>query len=108
MLEAVYSILAFVIMILALIYLLLITVFTVKKSYNEVASIKAQLVFTTVLFILIVFKIPIAVILAKSLGMDVFCAVLWAICTLLHVIRFKEEKEKNLKEKKPEVEKYFL
>ncbi len=108
MLEAVYSILAFVIMILALIYLLLITVFTVKKSYNEVASIKAQLVFTTVLFILIVFKIPIAVILAKLVVLDIICAVLWAICTLLHVIRFKEEKEKNLKEKKPEVEKYFL
>ena len=108
MLEAVYSILAFIIMILALIYLLLITVFTVKKSYNEVASIKAQLVFTTVLFILIVFKIPIAVILAKLVVLDIICAVLWAICTLLHVIRFKEEKEKNLKEKKSEAEKYFL
>ena len=108
MLEAGYSILAFIIMILALIYLLLITVFTVKKSYNEVASIKAQLVFTTVLFILIVFKIPIAVILAKLVVLDIICAVLWAICTLLHVIRFKEEKEKNLKEKKSEAEKYFL
>lgn len=108
MLEAIYSSLALVIVILALIFLILITVFCGKKSYNDVASIKVQIVFTSILCTLLVFKIIIAVLLAKSLGMDILGAAIWAINTVLGIIRLKDEKGKALKDEKSEDEIEYL
>ncbi len=108
MLEAIYSSLALVIVILALIFLILITVFCGKKSYNDVASIKVQIVFEAILFTLFVFKIIIAVLVAKSLGMDIFCAVLWAINIVLDIIRLKDKKGKDLKDENFEDEIEYL
>lgn len=108
MLETIYSILALAIVIIALIFLILITVDWSKKSYSNIRNIKIQISFSSILCILLIFKIVIALILAKSLGIDILCAIIWAICTVTHVLRLKDAKGETIKDKKSEDEIDYL
>lgn len=85
MLSIIYTSLKLAIVVLALIYLIFITVLMIKDLYNDVACIKARIVFTSILFALFIFKMIPALILGISIGNDILCSVLWAICTILNV-----------------------
>lgn len=83
MLNIIYASLGLAILILAVIYLILITVLMIKKKYSNVASIKVRVVFTSILCALFIIKIIPAIMLGKSIVSEIFCAILWAICTVL-------------------------
>ncbi len=83
MLNIIYASLGLAILILAVIYLILITVLMIKKKYSNVASIKVRIVFTSILCALFIIKIIPAIMLGKSIVSEIFCAILWAICTVL-------------------------
>lgn len=83
MLNIIYASLGLAILILAVIYLILITVLMIKKKYSNVASIKVRIVFTSILCALFIIKIIPAIMLGKSILSEIFCAILWAICTVL-------------------------
>lgn len=93
--EIIYASVGLAILILAVVYLVLITVLMIKKKYSNVASIKVRLVFTSILFALFIIKIIPAVVLGKSIGSDIFCAVLWAICTVIGYLSLKDAKNKT-------------
>lgn len=92
MLDIIYNGLGVAIVVLAVIYLILITVLMVKHAYDNVASIKVRIVFTSTLFALFIFKMIPAVMLGKSIGSEIFCAILWAICTALGILCLKGAK----------------
>lgn len=92
MLDIIYNGLGVAIVVLAVIYLILITVLMVKHAYDNVASIKVRIVFTSILFALFIFKMIPAVMLGKSIGNEIFCAILWAICTVLGILCLKGAK----------------
>ncbi len=83
MLNIIYASLGLAILILAVIYLILLTVLMIKKKYSNVASIKVRIVFTSILCALFIIKIIPAIMLGKSIVSEIFCAILWAICTVL-------------------------
>ena len=83
MLNIIYASLGLAILILAVIYLILITGLMIKKKYSNVASIKVRIVFTSILCALFIIKIIPAIMLGKSIVSEIFCAILWAICTVL-------------------------
>ena len=83
MLNIIYASLGLAILILAVIYLILITVLMIKKKYSNVASIKVRIVFTSILCALFIIKIIPAIMLGQSIVSEIFCAILWAICTVL-------------------------
>lgn len=96
MLEIIYASLALAILILAVVYLIFSTVLMSKKKYLNVASIKVRLVFTSILFALFIIKIILAIVLGKSIGNDTFCAILWAICTVIGYLSLKDAKNKTV------------
>lgn len=93
--EIIYASVELAILILAVVYLVLITVLMIKKKYCNVASIKVRIVFTSILSALFIIKIIPAVVLGKSIGSDIFCAVLWAICTVICYFSLKDAKNKT-------------
>lgn len=94
--EIIYASVGLAILILAVVYLVFITVLMIKKKYSNVASIKVRIVFTSILFALFIIKIIPAIVLGKSIGNDIFCAILWAICTVTGYLSLKDEKNKTV------------
>lgn len=94
--EIIYASVGLAILILAVVYLVLITVLMIKKKYSNVASIKVRIVFTSILFALFIIKIIPAIVLGKSIVNDIFCAVLWAICTVIGYLSLKDAKNKTV------------
>ena len=108
MLETIYSSLELVILILVIIYIILISVLFAKKSYNDIASVKVQIVFLLIGCALWIFKVIICVIAAKSIEIDILGAVVWGMLAVTHAIRLKDAKGKVLKDKKSEDEIDYL
>jgi len=108
MLETIYSSLELVILILSIIYIIFISVLFAKKSYNDIASVKVQIVFLLIGCALWIFKVIICVIVAKSMGIDILGAVVWGMLTVTHVMRLKDAKGKVLEDKKSKDEIEYL
>ena len=96
MLYIIYTVLNVSTLLLTIIYLVFLTVIMIRKSNNRIANIKVQILFTLILFVLkIVMMIP-AVMLGKSIGYEIFCAVLWGLCIILGFLTLKRVKKNTL------------
>lgn len=96
MLNIIYTSLGLAIVILAVIYLILITVLLINKKYSNVASIKIRIVLTSILCALFIIKIIPAIMLGKSIVSEIFCAILWTICTLLGFWSLRDAQNKAM------------
>lgn len=107
MLGIIYGSLRLAIVDLSLIYLIFLTVLMIKDIYTNVACIKVQIVFTSILFALFIFKMIPALILGISIGYDILCAVLWVIFTVLNVLCLKDAKRDTLNSTSTDMESIY-
>ena len=90
MLNIIYTSLQLAIIILAVIYLILIIVLMIKKSYNNVASIKVRIVLSSIQCALCIINIILAIMLGKSIVIQIVCAILWAIYMITGFLSLKD------------------
>ncbi len=96
MLDIIYTSLGLAVIVLAVVYLVFITVIMIKKEYSTVPNIKVRNVMTSILCILFIFQIILSVMLTKSaftIGSNIFCALIWAFNTILGYVSLKMEED---------------
>lgn len=91
--EIIYSISELAILFFAVVYLMFAIITIIKKTYNDnINVIETRIAFTSVLLALFIIKMITALILGKSIVSELFCAILWAICTAIGCINLKDAK----------------
>ena len=83
--EIIYIISGLAILFLEVFYLMFFAIITIiKKTYNDnINVIKTIIAFTSVMSALCIIKMITALILGRSIVGELFCAILWVICTAM-------------------------
>lgn len=84
MLDSIYSALELTFLILAVIYLVFITVSIVKEKSSTVPIKKVQIVMTSTMCLIFFFQVIIGILSEKTailIGGDIFCLILWILNT---------------------------
>lgn len=91
--EIIYSISELAILFFAVVYLMFAIITIIKKTYNDnINVIETRIAFTSILLALFIIKMITALILGRSIVSEIFCAILWAICTAIGCSNLKDAK----------------
>lgn len=86
---SIYTSLGWLILILAVIYVIFNIVSIIKKKHNNVESIKIRIVLTASICALFIVMIIPAIMLGKSIVSEIFYATFWAIHTVIELRSLK-------------------
>lgn len=91
--EIIYSISVLAILFFEVVYLMFAIITIIKKTYNDnINVIETRIAFTSVLLALFIIKMITALILGRSIGSKLFCAIFWAIYTAIGYSNLKDAK----------------